>query len=215
MEIKKPETFEDLMRFQKRLCEAVGKKRDNGFIPRERSILDIYLSLDDEFQEWLRELPQEYNFKTWKEKIYSREKELEEFTDCLFFFVQYQNSLYSPNPYEYDETLCAIFNNWGHTYKSENLIDEIQNFKFNLWSSDCDSAFDFDFKCCFESWIAISKLRGFTKQEILDKYFNKWQKNMERIKGDWTLSKVKEYANEKYKRSFLICGPIGTGLSFK
>lgn len=190
--IKKPETFENIMKLQKILDNEVAKIRNNGFIPRERSVLDILLSLDDEFQEWLRELPQKYNFKTWKQKEYSREKELEEFTDCLFFFVQYQNYFYSPNSYEYDSTICAIFNNWGETYESENLIDEIQEFKIYLWNSDCDEPFDFDFQCCFESWIAISKLREFTKEEILNTYWKKWKRNMERINGDWSLIHEKD-----------------------
>ncbi len=229
MEIKKPENFEDLTVLQKILDEEVAKPRANGFTPRTRIITDIFLSLDDEFQEWLRELPQEYNFKTWKEKVYSRKDELKELTDCLFFFAQYQNTLYSPNPYEYDTTICTIFNNWGSTYKPSSLLSEIKEFKLNLWSGGFDRQFEFE--CCFESWIAICKLRGFTKQEILDQYFEKWQENMNRPKKDWTIKgiaplnsfesgevdkqlkeKVKEYANEKYKRpSLILCGQIDIG----
>lgn len=179
MELKKPKSFEELLELQKVLDEEVSKRRNNNFIPRERRELDIFLSLDDEFQEWLRELPSEYNFKTWKQKVYSREKEIEEFTDCLFFFAQYQNTLWNPNPYEYDDILCTVFDSWGKFYASEDLFGEIEKFKFYLWTSD--------YEVCFDSWIAISKLRGFTKQEILDTYWNKWQKNIKRIKEDWTL----------------------------
>lgn len=84
--------FTDLLKLQKQLDEEVAKPRPNGFVPRERTLLDIKLALDDEFQEWLRELPQELNFKTWKEKEYKREDELIEITDCLFFILQWLNS---------------------------------------------------------------------------------------------------------------------------
>lgn len=70
--IKKPKTFEELLIFQEILGGKVGEPRPNGFTPRKRTITDILLSLDDEFQEWLRELPQEYNFKTWKQKEYEK-----------------------------------------------------------------------------------------------------------------------------------------------
>lgn len=72
--------FIDLLEMQKQLDEEVAKPRENGFVPRKRTLLDIKLALDDEFQEWLRELPQELNFKTWKKKEYKREDELIELT---------------------------------------------------------------------------------------------------------------------------------------
>lgn len=78
--------FKELLGMQKQLDETVEKPRKSGYIPRKRTLLDIKLALDDEFQEWLRELPDEYNFKTWKEKEYSREKELIELVDVLFSY---------------------------------------------------------------------------------------------------------------------------------
>ena len=85
--ISKPRSFDDLLYLQKLLDNEVSKPRKNGFVPRKRNDMDILSALDDEFQEWQKELPYEYNFKTWKQKEYSREKELEEFVDILFFFL--------------------------------------------------------------------------------------------------------------------------------
>ena len=205
--IKKPKTFEELLILQEILDGKVGEPRPNGFTPRKRTITDILLSLDDEFQEWLRELPQEYNFKTWKQKEYSREKELEEFTDCLFFFLQYQNTLPEPDSGEYyNDTLIIIFNFWEKDYTPIDLNDEITTFKIYLW----DNEYGYYLDGCLEAWIAISKLRGFTKQEILDTYWNKWKKNMERINKDWTLKKdlkeiifsEKKYPEEDYPKQY-------------
>ena len=67
MQIKKPETFEELLNLQKIFDKEVLKPRKNGFIPRERTEQDIIYALDDEIQEWLKELPKELNFKIWKE----------------------------------------------------------------------------------------------------------------------------------------------------
>lgn len=184
--MNKPKTFEDLLQLQKILDEEVGKPRDNGFVPRERTKVDILLSLDDEFQEWLRELPQKYNFKTWKEKTYNREKELEEFTDCLFFFLQYLNNrekiYYTKIIKEIKETFVAVFDS-DYLYVAQSLQSEIEDFKTNLWQ--------FSIGCCLRNWKNICVLRGFTKQEILDTYWSKWQTNMTRIKGDWTLKKYR------------------------
>ena len=64
MQIKKPETFEELLELQRILDENTTKTRENGFTPRERNEMDIIFSIDDEIQEWLKELPNELNFKT-------------------------------------------------------------------------------------------------------------------------------------------------------
>ena len=57
--ISKPRCFLDLLELQKILDDEVSKPRENGFIPRSREELDILLSVDDEIQEWCRELPSE------------------------------------------------------------------------------------------------------------------------------------------------------------
>lgn len=84
VEVKKMKSFKELLKLQKELDEAIEKPRKNGFI-QKKTFENIFLDLNDEFREWLRELPKEFNFKNPKKKNYNREKELEELTDMLFF----------------------------------------------------------------------------------------------------------------------------------
>lgn len=178
--ISKPRCFNDLLELQRILDENIEKNRKNGFVPRKRNVLDILLAIDDEFQEWLRELPKEYNFKTWKQKLYSREKELEELTDILFFFLQYCNvapTIGRDNievVFNLDEIEKNVFKSQG---TSLNYL--ISKFKFNLWSETTDFA--------FYDYMKIVYFRGFTRQDLLETYWEKWQKNMTRINKDWVI----------------------------
>ena len=185
MNIKKPETFEDLLNLQKIFDEEVLKPRKNGFIPRKRTIQDIIYALDDEIQEWLKELPKEFNFKIWKEKEYNREKELEELTDILFFILQLANHLKSLNIF-----YISAFNLFKNQYNIDfndrqvrnNLIIDLKKSLYGIDERDISSIM-FDYVC-------VCTARNFTEQDILNKYWEKWQRNMnERINGDWTLKK--------------------------
>lgn len=186
MELKKPETFKDLLNLQRILDENTGKTRQNGFIPRERNKMDIILSLDDEFQEWLKELPSELNFKTWKEKKYSKDKELEELTDILFFILQLANNR------EYlKESFLKSFYNWEKYpeidktdyIEIENRDNFTKNLKFDLYVDQYR-------KDLFEDYVVLCIWRKFSKEDILNKYWEKWQKNMKRVAEDWTLQEV-------------------------
>lgn len=178
--MNKPTYFGDLLNLQRILDKAIEKIRNNGFVPRKRNVLDILLAIDDEFQEWCRELPQEYNFKTWKQKEYSREKELEELTDILFFFLQYCNVAR-----EIEKVSISTVFSFSGTEKTEfksietSLNYLISKFKFNLWNETKDFA--------FYDYMQIVYFRGFTKEDLLNTYWEKWQKNMTRINKDWIL----------------------------
>lgn len=173
-------TFSDLLELQKQLDEEVAKPRENGFVPRERTLLDIKLALDDEFQEWLRELPQELNFKTWKKKEYKREDELIEITDCLFFFLQLFNTQGIKQEYWFEwceEEFNELQKGKGNDYT---FSFEVEYFKESLWEED--------YHGCFCTWVSICRLRGFTKDEIIQAYLTKWKRNIRvRIKEDWSL----------------------------
>lgn len=172
-------TFADLLELQKQLDEEVAKPRPNGFVPRERTLLDIKLALDDEFQEWLRELPDEYNFKTWKEKEYSKEKELIELVDVLFFLLQWINAIVEKYEYVF-EAFSDEFEAFGDakTNADTSLNTLILMFKNYVY---IDAVL-----MVLNAWISICVERGFSKEEIIQTYINKWKKNMGRIKGDWS-----------------------------
>lgn len=175
--ISKPRCFNDLLELQRILDENIEKNRKNGFVPRKRNVLDILLAIDDEVQEWLRELPQEYNFKTWKQKLYSKEKELEELTDVLFFFLQYVN--YTMAEDEFEE-LFDEFDSFEYSTLSEAIFDLKRYLYSNSYEIDeLDRAFDV--------YLGIVKKRGFTRDDLLETYWKKWQTNTKRINKDWVI----------------------------
>ena len=172
-----PLNFKELLELQLILDHETTKKRKNGFNPRERTEIDIKLALDDEFQEWLKELPSEYNFKTWKEKPYSREKELEELTDVLFFFLQYVNHTMAEDEFE---ELFDEFDSFEYSTLSEAIFDLKRYLYSNSYEIDeLDRAFDV--------YLGIVKKRGFTRDDLLETYYKKWQTNMKRINKDWVI----------------------------
>lgn len=167
--------FIDLLEMQKQLDEEVANPRENGFVPRKRTLLDIKLALDDEFQEWLRELPQELNFKTWKKKEYKREDELIELTDCLFFILQWVNAN------NFTKSMLDIYSRKLEIFEkaiNENLRTLISMFKNYLWTDKT--------LIIFSIWICICIERGFTKEEIIQAYLTKWKINITvRVKEEW------------------------------
>lgn len=174
-------TFKELLEMQKELDLEIGKPRKSGYIPRKRTLLDIKLALDDEFQEWLRELPDDYNFKTWKEKIYDREKELIELTDILFFFLAYINLKEGIE----NNNCCRVWDNFKPRFSVYNdekdFLVEIQEFKQHLWFREYLSY-------ALMKYINIILLRGFTKEDIVNQYCKKWKENISsRVDGDWSL----------------------------
>lgn len=194
MEIREPKSFEDLLYLQSVLDNMVAKPRKNNFTPRTREELDILLSIDDEFQEWLKELPKQYNFKTWKQKEYDLEKELEELTDILFFFLQYFN-----HKKAFTEKMCTSIEIEDINKKMKkmekiffhtdvidcNLRTKIHLFKNYLWSKEV-----IDGKL-FTEYMDLVQYRGFSKEDLLKTYWGKWQKNMQRINGDWSMDHEK------------------------
>ena len=172
-----PLNFKELLELQLTLDHETTKKRKNGFNPRERTELDIKLALDDEFQEWLKELPSEYNFKTWKQKEYSRAKELEELTDVLFFFLQYVNHTMAEDEFE---ELFDEFDSFEYSTLSEAIFDLKRYLYSNSYEIDeLDRAFDV--------YLGIVKKRGFTRDDLLETYWKKWQTNIKRINSDWVI----------------------------
>lgn len=170
------ETFASLAKLQEQLDNEVVKTRQNGFKPRSRNKIDIMLSIDDEIQEWSKELPTEYNFKTWKEKTYIREKELVEFTDILFFLLQYYN--HTTNSIT-RAGMEFVFDSWkdGDCYYDVSLKDLVPVLKYNLW--------DFNLEKVISIWKRIAIVREFSKNEIIKTYKNKWHENIERTNKDW------------------------------
>lgn len=172
MKFKRPETFEDILKLQKHLDESIHSARP-------RTIDDIKKSIIAECIEFDEETPQSH--KTWKTKPYNKEKELEELTDIWFFVAQMVN--YS----EYMDKITVLekqklnifFEDNKSPYRSKNdILDIIFDVK--------NSYMDYDWlRFLITDLMILSNQYGYTTQDILKTYWEKWQKNMKRIGKEW------------------------------
>ncbi|WP_338964131.1 dUTP diphosphatase [Fusobacterium nucleatum] len=172
MKFKRPETFEDILKLQKHLDESIHSARP-------RTIDDIKKSIIAECIEFDEETPQSH--KTWKTKPYNKEKELEELTDIWFFVAQMVN--YS----EYMDKITVLekqklnifFEDNKSPYRSKNdILDIIFDVK--------NSYMDYDWlRFLIRDLMILSNQYGYTTQDILKTYWEKWQKNMKRIGKEW------------------------------
>lgn len=184
MQIKKPETFEELLELQRILDENTTKTRENGFTPRERNIDDIKLSLIAELIEFDEELPQTH--KTWKQKNFNKENAIIESVDVLFFFLQFVNHLKDIRA----KSINRVIKNCDFNkikFFSDNK--EFYSMEFDSFSIICiiydllnGTINNFFFRLC-----RMYSSLELTKEDVFNAYFEKWQKNMERINKDWTL----------------------------
>lgn len=172
MEFKRPETFGDILNLQKHLDESIHSVRP-------RTIDDIKKSIIAECIEFDEETPQSH--KTWKTKPYNKEKELEELTDIWFFVAQMVN--YCNNNSNLSilqkENLNRFFNDYTSSYtESISILDIIFYLK--------GGRTDYDYiKFLITDLIILSNQYGYTIQDILKTYWEKWQKNMKRIGKEW------------------------------
>ena len=163
MEFKRPETFEDILKLQKYLDESIHSSR-------ERTLEDIKLSLIAECIEFNEET--KYSHKTWKTKEYDRNKELEELTDVYFFFAPLINYKNRDGRFQM-EHYCKEFEIFPGYYAGvyfTGLIYDLLDNKFRWF---------------FNSLLTLSIKLGYTKEDILNCYWEKWQKNMKRIGKEW------------------------------
>lgn len=170
MEYKKPECFQDMLILQNVLEKNI---RNN----RRRTKSDILMSLIAEVVEFNEETL--HSHKTWKEKRYSKDKELEELTDIFFFVCQYFN---------YHNTKGKELEN--EMKKASDIFDKFIGFP-NVNQNNANLIQFINFFIIDEYIIAMKQLvgivlaHGYLKSNILNTYWEKWQKNMERIGKEW------------------------------
>lgn len=163
MKFKKPEKFEDMLNLQKELDKSIHSSR-------ERTEEDIKLSLIAELIELNEET--KYSHKTWKTKEYNRYKELEELTDVYFFFAQLINYKSKDGRFK-KEYYCREFEFFPGYYAGSYFTRLIYNLTGNNLS------------WFFGGLLTCSVKLGYTKDDILNCYWEKWQKNMARIGKEW------------------------------
>lgn len=171
MEFKRPETFEDILNLQKHLDESIHSSR-------ERTEEDIKTSMIAELIEFNEETKDSH--KTWKTKPYNKAKELEELTDVYFFFAQLVNHRF--DKYEKiakDRELKELerifrtkkIDKKGNIKKLLNIVIAVVTRGSNTY--------------LFEWLNELTVKYGYTKDDILNCYWEKWQKNMKRIGKEW------------------------------
>lgn len=180
MQIKKPETFEELLELQRILDETIDKPRENKFKPRHRNIYDMKMSIIAEIIEFNEET--RFSHKTWKQKEFNEEKLKEESVDILFFFLQLINrNINDKNDFDFK----FITTEWNVLFEDKTRIvysDELEmRIIKNISSNDMYRA--------FVNLIDLYIAYGISQDEVYSIYYEKWQKNTERINKDWTLKK--------------------------
>lgn len=169
---KKPKNFIDMLDLQEYLDKSIHSARP-------RMLEDIKKSLIAECIEFDEETPQSH--KTWKTKPYDKDKELEELTDIWFFVAQMVNYCEAKEEItEFEKRdLFKFFNNENNPYMEEiNILTII----FDLRSPTMSYEY---LKWVIIDLINLTNQYGYTTNDILNCYWEKWQKNIERIGKEW------------------------------
>ncbi len=182
MNIKAPQSFEDILNLQEILDNEIAKPRER-FIPRKRDMNDINQAIIAEIIEFSEELPYDLNYKVWKEKEYNPEKQLEEFTDILFFIAAKINYEYKLEyPFKERENLAKA---WDSTFEAKHKNKLPKDYINGLIAV----ALKTEVFYLVKNYVYIAISLNYSKQDIYDMYWKKWQENMKRIEKDWSLKR--------------------------
>ncbi|MGP1428965.1 MAG: dUTP diphosphatase [Fusobacterium sp.] len=172
MEIKKPKIFRDILSLQKYLDDNINNIRP-------RYLRDIKMSLIAECVEFNEETKESH--KTWKTKEYDKSKELEELTDIWFFVAQminYCNDNENLSMLQIENLNKYFSNDFSEYIEPTNILNII----FYLKGERTD--YDY-FKFLIMELIVLTNQYGYKTYDILNCYWEKWQKNMKRIGKEW------------------------------
>lgn len=172
MEYKKPENFLDMLELQKYLDSKICSFRSRGIKDIKKSLIAECIEFDEETKD---------SHKTWKKHIHNKEKELEELTDIWFFTAQLVNYSYENRDITTLERkeLFKFFEDDNLAYSGDiGILDVIWDIR--------SPVMDYDFlKFLILDLIVVTNKYGYRKDDILRVYWDKWQKNMERIGKEW------------------------------
>ncbi|MGL5049766.1 MAG: dUTP diphosphatase [Fusobacteriaceae bacterium] len=155
--------IEKLYEYQNILDGKIKESKGDKY--KERTLAKIKWSINGEMQEFQEEL--EETHKTWKEKEFSKEKQLEEFVDILFFVLQALKVSFSPRI--------------GY-YKSIGSTDLDVTTLLTIMAID---NFSGRFDSLLENYMLIAGKMGYTAKMIEAEYMRKFDKNLERVEREW------------------------------
>ncbi|MGL5903940.1 MAG: dUTP diphosphatase [Cetobacterium sp.] len=181
--MKKPENIFDLLKLQKELDKKTSGSRLDGFTPRKHDAFDLIMAFDDEFNEFMKELPDELSFKFWKGKTYDSHKQLIEYADCLFFLLAAINNFHPKKTTLQTRIGLSICD----LKPSDKKLDKksLSEFKYAIQLANLEDEFDVVTLSCF--YLEIGAAAGYCAKDIYNAYWEKWNINMGRDKKDWTL----------------------------
>lgn len=155
---------------------------------KPRTLKEIRFSFLAELVEFNEETPETH--KTWKARVIDNRKILEELTDVYFFFSQIVNYLFekgqgifSNKSEEEQERIFIKLENNFDTIVNQNFIDD--KMETILLLSETVSKKDLDILFLIKLMSYLTKQYGFTREDILKSYYDKWKKNLERIGTEW------------------------------
>ena len=168
----KPENFTDLLNLQKELDKKIINYRPRKLKDIKKSLIAECIEFDEETID---------SHKTWKTNKRYKEKELEELTDIWFFVAQLINYAYDIGDVSITEVrnLDVFFKTEDYTYFGDtDVLTIINDIRTPRFTYEFLRELVRDLKC-------LSLNYGYKHNDILDCYWNKWNKNINRINSEW------------------------------
>ena len=168
----KPENFTDLLNLQKELDKKIINYRPRKLKDIKKSLIAECIEFDEETID---------SHKTWKTNKRYKEKELEELTDIWFFVAQLINYACDIGDVTITEVrnLDVFFKTEDYTYFGDtDVLTIINDVRTPRFTYEFLRELVRDLKC-------LSMNYGYTHNDILDCYWDKWNKNINRINSEW------------------------------
>lgn len=182
--ISEPQNIEDLFKIQKFYNDELIKiKKKEIPIYRELDCSDIRSCILDEIQEFKKELPYEFNFKTYRFKEFSPEKLKEEFVDILNFLLC--KSLKNKTA-EYLIDVWNAYNSRAVYAKLETIIKNEMDLAikhFEYWATEAEFELANYKKIetfTVSSYLELGAIFDITKEVIYEQYWKKFLFNCKR-----------------------------------
>jgi len=168
----KPENFTDLLNLQKELDKKIINYRPRKLKDIKKSLIAECIEFDEETID---------SHKTWKTNKRYKEKELEELTDIWFFVAQLINYACDIGDVTITEVrnLDVFFKTEDYTYFGDtDVLTIINDVRTPRFTYEFLRELVRDLKCLTMNY-------GYKHNDILDCYWDKWNKNINRINSEW------------------------------
>lgn len=170
--MKKPENFTDIINLQKDLDKKIINYRPRRLKDIKKSLIAELIEFDEESID---------SHKTWKTKKRDKSKELEELTDVWFFVAQLINYAYDIGDITLLElkSLDTFFMENNYNFVGDiDVLTVVNDLRTPVMTYEWLRVIVRDLKC-------LSLNYGYNSNDLLDCYWFKWNKNINRINSEW------------------------------